>query len=193
MTRSAGRARPPGRRAPSLVLALLATLAATSVAACTTKKTDGGVSSVPDAAPPPVAISGQASPPDAAVAPGRPRTTSWSIAGSNLDGQIADPLRRSQPGVEEQSFLAQLYLERGNFLANIDDYEKAEAIGATLVKSQPKKALAHLTHVGVTGGHSVRGQDIGEDLAVPVLLVVPHREERGDLGVVVRGGEQQVT
>ncbi len=167
MTRSAGRARPPGRRAPSLVLALLATLAATSVAACTTKKTDGGVSSVPDAAPPPVAISAQASPPDAAVAPGRPRTTSWSIAGSNLDGQIADPLRRSQPGVEEQSFLAQLYLERGNFLANVDDYEKAEAIGAKLDKSQPTKALAHLTHAAALGAlHKFEAQAKALDEAV---------------------------
>ena len=59
MARSAGRARLSGRRTNVLVLALLATIAPLSASACK-NKSDGGVSSVPDAAPPPVAISGAA-------------------------------------------------------------------------------------------------------------------------------------
>jgi hypothetical protein len=118
--------------------------------ACT-KKTDGGVSSVPDAAPPPVVVSGGAVPAEDGGLPGRPRTTSWIIAGGNLDGQIDDRVRRNPPEADQQSFLAQLYLERATFLANVDDYEKADAIGAQLVKSYPKDPVAHLAHASTLG------------------------------------------
>jgi tetratricopeptide (TPR) repeat protein len=137
--------------AKTLVLALLAT-ASISVGACSNKKADGGVSSVPDAAPPPVVVSAAAvvPPTDGGLSP-RPRTTSWSIAGSNMDAQIADRVRRNQPEPEHQSFLAQLYIERGNFLANVDDYEKADAVSERLVKAYPKDPTAHLTRASALG------------------------------------------
>ena len=179
---SAGRARPLGRSiaAKTLVLALLATLAPISVGACTKNKTDGGASSVPDAAPPPVVISAGRSPAEDGGLPGRPRTTSWSIAGSNLDAQIADRVRRNEPDSEQQSFLAQLYLERGNFLANVDDYEKAETIGAALVKGYPKDPVAHLTHSMTLGAfHEFDAQakelDEAEALGAPAGRVASSR------------------
>lgn len=151
-TRGAGRARPNGRRAEALVLALLAALAPITVGACSKKNNDGGVSSVSDAAPPPVVISvGQAPGGEDSGLRDRPRTTSWSIAGGNLDAQITDRVRRNLPDAEQQAFLVELYLERGNFVASVDDYEKAAAIGAQLVKSYPKDGTAHLTHATTLG------------------------------------------
>jgi tetratricopeptide (TPR) repeat protein len=142
------------RTPQALVLTLLTTLASTSVGACSHKKTDGGERSVSDAASPPVVISEDASTGSAMTdggLAGRPRTTSWSIAGSNLDAQIADRVRRNESDADKQAFLVDLYLERGDFLANVDDYEKAAAIGAQVVKSYPTNGIAHLTHAATLG------------------------------------------
>lgn len=136
--------------------------------ACT-KKTDGGVSSVPDAAPPPVVISDAGASVEDSGTSARPRTTSWSIAGSNLDAQIADRVRRNNPDPEQQSFFVQLYLERATFLANVDDYEKAETIGAQLVKSYPKDPVAHLTHAMTLGAlhkFEAQGKELDEAAAL---------------------------
>lgn len=131
----------------------LALLTLPAIGACKRKdpqgaSADGGVSSVQDAAPPPVAISAAtAARIDAESGlEGRPITTSWSIASSNFEGQIADRLKKNDPAPEQQHFLVQLLLERAQVLANASDFEKAEAIGAQVVKSYPTSGTAHLTH-----------------------------------------------
>ena len=135
---------------PALLVSV-ALLAPITVGACSKKNNDGGVSGVPDAAPPPVAISGAAVTTEDGGLSGRPRTTSWSIAGSNLDAQIADPVRRNNPASDQQLFLIELLIERGNFLANVADYEKADAIGAAVAKAYPKDATAHFAHAATLG------------------------------------------
>ena len=137
--RSAGRARPPGLA--TLVLALCAAL---SGQAC--KKdpqgstTDGGVSSGKPAAPPPVVISE-----DSGVKGSkRPVSTSWIIAGNNLDAEIKDAVKRAYTDPDHVMFLVERYLTRGQTLANVEDYEKAKAAADAVVKSSPKSGVAHL-------------------------------------------------
>lgn len=82
---------------------------------------------------------------------GRPLTTSWSIASSNFNGQIATAVKQKSDSAEQQLFLVQLYLERAQVLANVDDFEKADAVGSGLVKSYPTNGLAHYAHALALG------------------------------------------
>ncbi len=56
----------------------------------------------------------------------------------------------------------------------------------------PSEPLAHGRHPHVAAGLAVSLQHSTQGLAVPVLLEAPHGEERGDLGVVVGLGVEQV-
>lgn len=131
---------------PTMVLALCAALSVQGCDGCNKKdpqgSADGGVSSAQDAAPPPVVISAD----DGGVKGKRPTTTSWSIAGSNLNGQIREAEKRPNIDPDEQLQLVSFYLTRGQTLANVEDYEKADALGAAAVKANPKSGVAHLMH-----------------------------------------------
>jgi tetratricopeptide (TPR) repeat protein len=108
---------------------------------------DGGVSSGKTAAPPPVAILE-----DSGVKGSkRPVSTSWVIAGGNLDAQIKDRVKRAVTEPEEVLYLVSLYLTRGQTLASVEDYEKAEVAGAGAVKSYPTNGVAHLAHALALG------------------------------------------
>jgi tetratricopeptide (TPR) repeat protein len=132
-TRSRGRARPSGRPAAALVLALL------SLAACTKPSAqgtgNGGEGGASADAAPAAAAEGDL--------PGRPRTTSWSIAGDNLDADIAERLRRDQPDGPNRLTLVELLLARGQFVSNVADYELADSISAKAVASLPASPDAH--------------------------------------------------
>lgn len=139
--RSAGTARPSGRRTVTLVLALL------TLASCTKAPAgaaDGGEGA--KGAPPPVVVAkaAPATPVAEGALPGRPRTTSWSIAADNLDADIADRLRRDRPDGGDRLALVELLLARGQFLSNVADYELADALSAKVVKGLPKSHEAHL-------------------------------------------------
>jgi tetratricopeptide (TPR) repeat protein len=101
------------------------------------------VSSANSAAPPPVVVSE-----DSGGGTGsrtkRPVSTSWSIAGHNLDAEIKDRVKRAYTDPDQVMYLVELYLTRGQTLANVEDYEKAQAAAEAVVKSYPKSGVAHL-------------------------------------------------
>jgi tetratricopeptide (TPR) repeat protein len=150
-TRGAGRAHGStlGCSRATLVLALCAALGA---AACKkdpqgSTTDDGGVSSGKTAAPPPVVISE-----DSGVKGSRrPVSTSWVIAGHNLDAEIKDRVKRAYTDPEQVLYLVNLYLTRGQTLANVEDYEKAEIEAAQSIKSYPTTGVAHLSHALTLG------------------------------------------
>ena len=74
----------------------------------------------------------------------RPISTSWSIAGSNLDAEIKDRVKRAETDPDHVMYLVERYLTRGQTLANVEDYEKAQAAAEAVVKSYPKSGVAHL-------------------------------------------------
>ena len=133
-----------------LALAPLSLLGATTVG-CHKKRpagtTDGGESIT---APPPVVISASTEASDASLAADgglgkRPTTTSWSIAGSNLDSNISDRIKRGEPkGPESRLFLVELVLQRGQFSGNVADYELAESLANALLESDPRNEYAQL-------------------------------------------------
>jgi tetratricopeptide (TPR) repeat protein len=138
--RSAGRARSSGLA--TLVLALCAAL---SGQACKkdsqgSATNEGGVSSGTTAAPPPVVISEDGG----AKGSKRPVSTSWSIAGNNLDADIKERVKRGYTDPVHVMHLVQLYLTRGQTLANVEDYENALATADAFVKATPKNGEAHL-------------------------------------------------
>jgi tetratricopeptide (TPR) repeat protein len=165
-----GRARltltPPRRRCATLVLALLALA---SLEACKNKKGpqgqgDGGVSGVSNAAPPPVSISAaSAAHVEDSGLPARPSTTPWSIASNNLDADIKERSEKRASTPDEHLFLVDLYLTRAQFVANVADVEKADAIGEQSVKSYPTSAVSHLAHA-VTLGALHRFPDEAKEL-----------------------------
>jgi hypothetical protein len=175
----------PSRTAATLVLALLS-LASTE--ACKKKK-DGGVSSANSAAPPPVSISAAGTPrvEDSGLKD-RPSTTSWSIAGGNLDGDIADRVRKNESTAEQQLALVDLYLGRSQFLANIADVEKAEAIGAALVKAAPADPSSHLARA-VTLGALHKFDEEAKELDEAARLRAPsHRVTAARLALLIATG-----
>ncbi|MDB5216637.1 MAG: hypothetical protein JWO86_4564 [Myxococcaceae bacterium] len=156
--RSAGRAprtsswaRGSGRSTGTLVLALCTALALAALAACKKdpqgSNDDGGVSSGKSAAPPPVLILEDSGVKGAR----RPVSTSWGIAGHNLDAEIKDRVKRAYTDPEQVAYLASLYVTRGQTLASVEDYEKAEVVAADLVKASPKSGLAHAIHAVTLG------------------------------------------
>lgn len=81
--------------------------------------------------------------------PKRLATTSWSIAGGNVNGDIAERLRLDRPDAASRAQLVGLLLGRGQTLAKIADYEKAEEIARKSVAANPTNADAHLSHARV--------------------------------------------
>lgn len=79
----------------------------------------------------------------------RPATTDWSIAGGNLDGQIATYLSRDLTQPKEGGPAVELLLARAQFVARIADYEKADEIAQRLVKANPDSAKALRTRASV--------------------------------------------
>lgn len=79
----------------------------------------------------------------------RPVTTSWNIAGGNLDGQIETYLARDLAKPKEASAAVELLLARAQFLARIADYEKADEIAGATTKSNPDNARALRTRASV--------------------------------------------
>lgn len=79
----------------------------------------------------------------------RPTTTSWAIAGSNLDGQIDTYSSRDLANPKDASPLVDLLLARARFVARIADYERAEEIAQRLAKDHPKNADALRTRASV--------------------------------------------
>src|SRR5262245_38825005 len=68
----------------------------------------------------------------------RPSTTSWSIAGPNLDGQIDGRLARDFAKPKEAHALVELLLARGQFVSRIADYERADDIAKRVAQDNPK-------------------------------------------------------
>ena len=105
------------------------------------------MSSGKTAAPPPVAILE-----DSGVKGSRrPVSTSWIIAGHNLDAEIKDRVKRAYTDPDQVMYLVNLYLTRGQTLASVEDYEKAEVASAELVKSYPNSGVAHLARALALG------------------------------------------
>lgn len=188
----AGRAWPTGHAwsRATLVLAVCTALAALATPGCQScnKKdpqgsTDGGVGSATSATPPPAAFSE-----DSGVKSKRPTTTSWSIAGSNLDGQIAADAARNDYHTQQKLALVNLYLTRGQTLANVEDYEKAEEVGAGAVKSFPKDGTGHLAHaLGLSSLH--RFEDAAKELDEAAATGVPaSRVASARVGILMATG-----
>jgi tetratricopeptide (TPR) repeat protein len=81
----------------------------------------------------------------------RPSTTSWGIAGSNLDAEIADRLRRNYIAPQQRLALVEHLLARGHYLSSIEDYERAEDVAARTVAAYPASPEAHLAHALALG------------------------------------------
>ena len=81
----------------------------------------------------------------------RPVSTSWGIAGHNLDAEIKDRVKRAYTDPDQASYLVALYVTRGQTLASVEDYDKAEAVATELVKSSPNSGIAHLAHALTLG------------------------------------------
>ena len=160
------------------VLALCAALSVEGCDGCNKKdpqgSADGGVSSARSAAPPPVVISAD----DGGVKGKRPTTTSWSIAGSNLDGQIREAEKRPNTDPDQQLQLVTFYLTRGQTLANVEDYEKADALGAAAVKANPKSAATHLMHAMSLGAFH-RFDEQSKELDEAAKLGAPAQQVSG--------------
>jgi tetratricopeptide (TPR) repeat protein len=108
--------------------------------------TNGGEMDAQGASSPPVAISAY----DSGL--GKPPTaTSWKIAGSNLDLDIAERTKKRQNDAEQRLQLVERLLARGQTLANIEDYEAAEEIAAASAKGFAKNADAHYAHALTLG------------------------------------------
>jgi tetratricopeptide (TPR) repeat protein len=142
------------------------------------------VSSVRSAAPPPIAISAE----DSGVKGKRPTTTSWSIAGSNLDAQIADGEKKNAYEPDAQAQLVAFYLTRGQTLANVADYEKAEALGAGGVKSFPKNGTTHLTHAQTLGALHLFDEEAKELDEAAKLGAPPERVTGARIGMLMAIG-----
>lgn len=72
----------------------------------------------------------------------RPVTTSWGIAGGNLDGQIDMFLSRDLSKPKEAASAVQLLLARAQFLARIADYERADDIAQRVARDHPTSTEA---------------------------------------------------
>lgn len=75
----------------------------------------------------------------------RPPTTSWAIAGENLDAEIAARLAKDDPAPRARLSLVELLLTRGQFLARIADYEKAAEIAEAAARTSPRAWEAQLS------------------------------------------------
>ncbi len=76
-----------------------------------------------------------------------PRTTDPAIALGNLDAQIAgrEAIAARDPGdVEAGRVVVELLLTRGQYVGQIRDYERADAIAGELAVRNPQSAAAHL-------------------------------------------------
>jgi tetratricopeptide (TPR) repeat protein len=161
---SAGRARLSGLgcSTATLVLALCTALVGTACKKDPQGSDEGGVSSGKPAAPPPVVVLEDSGVKGAR----RPVSTSWAIAGHNLDAEIKDRVKRAYTEPDQASYLVALYVTRGQTLANVEDYEKAEIVAADLVKSSPKNGIAHLAHALTLGAlHKFDADDLELDEA----------------------------
>jgi tetratricopeptide (TPR) repeat protein len=120
----------------ALALALL------SLGACKNKSpqgmTDGGEDA--ESASPPVVISASNAPADGGLT--RLATTSWNIAGGNLDADIADRLKRDAGDVGARLHLVDQLLTRAQFLADVADYERAEKLATESARNYPKDGAA---------------------------------------------------
>jgi hypothetical protein len=137
------------------VSVVLALLALSALSAC---KTDGGAST--DSAPPPVVISAadaasSADAGDAGVSDGgigkAPTATAWVIAGRNLDGMIADRVKKNDTNTEPRLSLIELILNRNIYTANVADLEQADEIAAGSVFGYPKDGFAHYSRALTLG------------------------------------------
>jgi tetratricopeptide (TPR) repeat protein len=81
----------------------------------------------------------------------RPVTTSWGIAGDNLDGEIATRLSRDLSKPKEALAAVQLLLARGQFVSRIADYEKADDIAQRVASTNPGSADALRARASVHG------------------------------------------
>lgn len=138
MLRVRERASGSGVRRCALAFGLLFSLSCAKKNALTEAPTDsGGFTELSDAT--------------AVSAPfARLRTTSWSIASHNLNAEIDERLRRDAADGPSRLALVEFLLERGQFVANIADYELADAVASKAVKALPGSHEAHfaraLTH-----------------------------------------------
>jgi tetratricopeptide (TPR) repeat protein len=73
-----------------------------------------------------------------------PRTTSWGIAGSNLDAEIAERRRRRDVDGPGRLSLVELVLVRAQILANVVDLDLALSLAEEAVKQSPTSSDAHL-------------------------------------------------
>jgi tetratricopeptide (TPR) repeat protein len=103
----------------------------------------------------------------------RPTTTSWSIAGENLDADIESRLAGDIGKPKQALALVRLLLARGQFLARITDYEKADEIAQTVAKNAPRSADALMARASVESALH-RWDDAAKDLdAVSMLGAEP--------------------
>jgi tetratricopeptide (TPR) repeat protein len=96
--------------------------------------------------------------PDDAVAPSSglvaPPTTSPAIALGNLSVQIRSRealVARMPDDIDGAQQLVEFLLTRGQFEGKIADYERADAIAASLAQEHPESSNAHLAHAATLG------------------------------------------
>jgi len=120
--------------------ALLAALVALS--ACTKKEP-------PPPSPPSAVDGGGPALSSSASKPKRPVTTSWEIAGGNLDGEIAERMRLDKGDPGQRRTIVSLLLTRVQFVANTADYAKAEDLAKETLEKNPKNVEAHRAQASV--------------------------------------------
>lgn len=126
-------------------------VAALALVACTTKKKAQPVveSDAGGAASSAVTSAGH---PRSSSRGKRPVTTSWGIAGGNLDGEIASRLSSHDLSKPKEALgVVQLLLARAQFVSRIADYEKADEIAERVARDNPKNADALRARASVHG------------------------------------------
>ena len=108
----------------------------------------------------------------ASAARKRPATTSWSIAGGNLDGQIATYLSRDFSKPKEAAAVVELLLARAQFVGRIADYEKADDIAQRVAKDHSDSSQALRTRARVHAAlhrwdEATKDLDAAEKLGAP--------------------------
>lgn len=110
----------------------------------------------------------------------RPATTSWNIAGGNLDGQIATYLSRDLSQPKEASPAVELLLARGQFVGRVADYEKADDIAQQVARLNPQNGKALRTRASVHAAlhrwdEATKDLDAAEKLGTPTDDLAPAR------------------
>jgi tetratricopeptide (TPR) repeat protein len=106
-----------------------------------------------------------------------PSTTAPEIALSNLNVEIRSReamLGRNAGDVDAAGQLVELLLARGQYDGRIADYERADALAASMVKSHPESGATHLSHAGTLATFH-RFADALDEIGVAEREGAPHQ------------------